>query len=65
MKMKNKNRNWTTLTYVSAFLIGGILFWSFGKYWLNFESMSVFLAGCMGVALVVLVFATLNILRNR
>jgi hypothetical protein len=63
--MKNNNRTLSTISYLSAFLIGIILFWSFGKDWLNFESMSVFLAGCMGVALAVLVFGILNILRNR
>ncbi len=55
--MKNKNRDWTTLTYVSAFLIGGILFWSIGKNWLNLESMSVFLVrvalACRSAVLVV------------
>jgi hypothetical protein len=54
--MKNENRNWPAITYVSAFVIGVILFWSIGKNWLNLESMLVFLAGVAGVALVVLIF---------
>ena len=62
--MKNENRNWTTLTYVSAFLIGVILFWSFGKDWLNLESAAVFLAGLIGVALAVLAFGAWNIYYN-
>ena len=47
-----------------AFLIGVSLFISFGKNWLALESMLVFLAGLLGVALTVLVFGILNILRN-
>ena len=62
--MKNEYRNWPLITYVSTFLIGAILLWLFGKNWLNFESISVFLAGLLGVALVVLVFGLLNIVRN-
>ena len=54
--MKNENGNWSTLTYISAFLIGVILFWSFGKGWLNLESASIFLAGLLGVAVAVLLF---------
>ena len=52
------------MTYISAFLIGIILFWSIGKNWLNLESMLVFLAGVAGVALVVLVFGLWNIFQN-
>ena len=62
--MKNENRNWTTLTSVSAFLIGVILFWSFGKNWLNLESLTVFLVGLIGVALPVLIFGVWNILHH-
>jgi hypothetical protein len=47
-----------------AFLLGVILFWSFGKNWLNLESMLVFLAGLIGVAVPVLTFGVWNILRN-
>jgi len=59
--MKNKNRNWTTPTYVSAFLIGGILFWSIGKHWLNLESASILLAGLIGVAVAVFTFGVWSI----
>ena len=62
--MKNENRNWPTTIYVSAFLIGVILFWSIGKNWLNLESILVFLAGVVGVALVVLVIGLWNIFQN-
>ncbi len=62
--MKTEKGNWSTIAYVSAFLIGVILFWSFGKDWLNLESMLVFLAGLLGVALVVLVFGLWNIFQN-
>jgi SNF family Na+-dependent transporter len=61
MNMKNENSNWTTLTYVSAFLIGVILFWSFGRDWLDLESALVFLAGLIGVAVAVLTFGAWNI----
>jgi len=47
-----------------AFLIGVSLFISFGKNWLALESMLVFLSGVLGVALTVLVFGILNILRD-
>ena len=62
--MKNENRNWTTLNYVSVFLIGAGLFWSIGKSWLDFESASIFLAGLIGVAVAVLTFGAWNIYRN-
>jgi hypothetical protein len=62
--MKNENGNWSTITYVSALLIGVILFWSFGRGWLNFESALVFLAGLIGVAMAVLIFAVWNVYRN-
>jgi SNF family Na+-dependent transporter len=62
--MKNSKMNLHTITYLSAFLIGVILFWSFGKDWLNLESVLVFLAGLIGVALAVLVFGIWNIRRN-
>ena len=59
--MKHKNGNWSTITYISAFLIGVTLFWSFGRDWLDLESALVFLAGLIGVAVAVLVFAVWNI----
>lgn len=54
--MNGDRRIPTTMTYILAFLIGVILFWSVGKDWLNLESAAVFLAGLLGVALVVLLF---------
>ncbi len=62
--MKDDKANWSAISYASAFLIGVILFWSFGKNWLDLESASVFLAGLIGVAVAVLVFGTLNIRHN-
>ena len=62
--MKNDKANWPAISYVSAFLIGVILFWSIGKNWLNFESASVFLAGLIGVAVSVLAFEAWNLIHN-
>ena len=62
--MKTEKGNWSTIAYVSAFLIGVILFWSFGKDWLDLKSAAVFLAGLIGVALAVLAFGTWNIYYN-
>jgi len=62
--MKNDKTNWTVISYVSAFLIGVILFWSFGKNWLDLESASVFLAGLIGVAVAVLAFGVWNIIHQ-
>jgi predicted exporter len=62
--MKNTGRSLSQISYISAFLIGVILFWSFGKNWLDLGSMPVFLAGLIGVALVVLAFGAWNIFRN-
>ena len=62
--MKNDKAYWPAISYVSAFLIGVILFWSFGKDWLHLQSVSVFLAGLIGVAVAVLLFGTWNIIYN-
>jgi SNF family Na+-dependent transporter len=62
--MKTEKGSWSTIAYVSAFLVGVILFWSFGKDLLNLESALVFLAGLVGVALAVLAFGLWNIRRN-
>ena len=62
--MKNDPRPLSTISYLSALLMGVILFLAFGKDWLNLESMLVFLAGLLGVALVVLVFGLLSIFQN-
>ncbi|MBI5839807.1 MAG: hypothetical protein HZB19_06870 [Chloroflexi bacterium] len=62
--MKNHKANWPAFSYASAFLIGVILFWSFGRNWLNFESALVFLAGLIGAAVSVFVFGVWNITHN-
>ena len=54
----------SNLSLICAFLIGVVLLISFGQNWLALESLPVFLAGLLGVALIVLVFGILNILRN-
>lgn len=64
MEMKNHKVNLPAITYVSAVLIGVILFWSFGKTWLDLESASVFLAGLIGVVVSVILFGAWNIIRH-
>jgi len=61
--MKNKS-SWNQISYLSAFIIGAILFWSIGRNWLNLKSTPIFLAGVTGVATVVLSFAAWNIYYN-
>ena len=63
-RMKNGKPNWSVISYVSAFLMGVILFWSVGKDWLGLESASVFLAGLVGVAVAVLAFGAWKIRHN-
>jgi uncharacterized membrane protein (DUF485 family) len=60
----NIHRPISNLSLICAFLIGVVLLISFGQNWLALESIPVFLAGLLGVALVVLVFGILNIVRN-
>jgi len=62
--MKNGRANFSTLSYLCAFVIGVILFWSFGKYWLDLTSKLVFLAGLIGVAVAVLLIGARNIFRH-
>jgi SNF family Na+-dependent transporter len=62
--MKTEKGNWSTIASVLAFLIGVILFWSFGKDWLDLKSAAVFLSGLIGVAVAVLMFAAWNIYCN-
>lgn len=59
-----KNSNGSILTAVTALLIGVMLLWSFGKDWLNFDSPLVFLAGLIGVAIPVLIFAAWKIYQR-
>jgi high-affinity Fe2+/Pb2+ permease len=63
MEMKDKNP-WSAISMICAFLLGVILFWLFGKDWLNLESTLVFLAGLIGVAMAVLAFAARSIRHN-
>ena len=60
----NIHRPISNLSLICAFLIGVLLLISFGQNWLSLESLPVFLAGLLGVALIVLVFGILNIVRN-
>jgi len=62
--MKNDKVNWSTISYIAAFLIGVILFWSFDRDWLNLKSPLIFLAGLIGVAVAVLAFGAWNIYYN-
>ena len=59
--MKNSHGPLSTISYISAFLIGVILFWSIGKNWIDLESMPLFLTGLIGIALAVLAFGAWNI----
>ena len=59
-----KKINWSTGTAVATFLVGVILLWSFGKAWLNFESPLIFVAGLIGVAIPVLIFAAWKIYQD-
>ena len=54
----------SNLSLICAFLIGVVLLISFGQNWLHLESLPVFLAGVLGVALIALEFGTVNIVRN-
>jgi len=63
-KMKIDRGNMPVIAYVSAFLIGVILFWSIGKNWLDLESKPVFLAGLVGVAVSVILFGAWKIIRR-
>ena len=55
---------WHPLRYLSAFLIGVILFWMIGRDLFDFISMPIFMAGLIGVAVAVLAFAAWNIYYN-
>jgi len=62
--MRNNNRALPTVSLLCTFLLGAILFWSFGRNWLNIESLLVFLIGLIGVAIPVLLLGVWNILRH-
>ena len=59
----NKSK-WNQISYVLAFVIGVILFWSFAKDWLDIQYTPIFIAGLIGVAVAVLAFAAWNIYYN-
>lgn len=61
---KIKSTNWSTGVAIMTFLIGVILLLAFGKDWLNFDSPLVFLAGLIGVAIPVLLFAAWKIYQR-
>jgi len=52
---------WHPIRYVSAFLIGFILFWAIGRDILDLKLAPVFIAGLIGVAVAVVAFAAWNI----
>jgi hypothetical protein len=54
----------SNFSLICAFLIGVVLLISFGQNWLHLESLPVFLAGLLGVGLIVLVVGILNIVHN-
>ena len=56
--------SWSTVSTISAFLLGVILFWAFGDNWLVLESILIFLVGLIGVAVAVLGFALWKIHHN-
>ena len=62
--MNNHRIPWSPMTYVTAFLLGVILFWTFGKDWLDLESASIFLAGLIGIAVAVRAFKAWNTSGN-
>jgi uncharacterized membrane protein len=62
--MKNSKVGFSTISYLCAFIIGVVLFWSFGEYWLGLTSTLVFLAGLIGVAVSVLFVGAWNIFRH-
>ncbi len=62
--MNSNKENFPTISYLCAFIIGVILFWSFGKYWLDLTSALVFLVGLIGVAVAVLLIGTWNIFKH-
>lgn len=59
------NSSWRhPIRYLSAFLIGAILFWMIGGDMFDFISMPIFIAGMLGIAVAVLTFAAWNIYYN-
>jgi len=59
-----KKVNWSTGTAILTFVVGVILLLTFGKEWINFNSPMIFLAGLVGVAIPVLIYAAWNIFHS-
>ena len=59
-----KSTNWSTGTAILTFLMGVILLLAFGKEWINFNSPMIFLAGLVGVAIPVLIYAAWKIFQS-
>ena len=57
----NIKPKWNLVSFLTAFIIGVIMFWSIGKGWLNLQSSPILFAGLVGVALAVLAFALWDI----
>jgi len=55
---------WHPIRYISALLIGIILFWTIGRDMFDFKLAPIFIAGLFGVAVAVLAFAAWNIYYN-
>ena len=64
MKGESMNKSWHPIRYLTAFLIGIILFWTIGRDMLDLKLAPIFIAGLLGVAVAVLAFAAWNIYYN-
>lgn len=62
--MNDKNPKPSIMPVLAAFFIGVILLWSIGKNWLDFDSVLVFLAGLLGVAIPVLIFGLWKVIHR-
>jgi len=58
------NKSWHPIRYLSAFLIGVIMLWLFGRDLFDFNSMPIFISGLLGIAVAVVAFAAWNIYYN-
>ena len=52
-----RNSPWSTTSSICALLLGVILFWAFGRDWLNLGSALIFVMGLLGVTVSVLGFS--------
>lgn len=58
------NKSWHPIRYLSAFLIGVIMLWLFGRDLFDFNSTPIFISGLLGIAVAVVAFAAWNIYYN-